>query len=89
MILVRRGLSNNKGMDVRTRFEAAMDKINAVETAEEKGLIADSQEVRLALMEKVHSGEITLQAAQDQLKKIKRDAKKQGLITRQQAFSQG
>lgn len=73
----------------RTGFEAALEKRNAVKLAESDGQDADSLDVRKALMEKVHAGEITLIQAQDELKKIKRNAKKNGMITRQQAFSRG
>lgn len=54
--------------------------------SERDGRVADSMEVRLALMERVHSGEITLEAAQKELAKIKRGAKANGQITRNQAF---
>jgi hypothetical protein len=40
-------------------------------------------------MEKVHSGECTLEEVQAELKAIKRNAKKNGLITRTQAFNKG
>lgn len=73
----------------RTRFDAAMDKRIAREKAEESGQVADSGAVRLALMQRVHSGEITLEQAQTELKKIKRDGKKAGLLTRSQAYNQG
>ncbi|MDN0096217.1 hypothetical protein [Yersinia rohdei] len=73
----------------RTGFEAVLEKRNAVKQAESGGLVADSLDVRKALMEKVHTGEITLIQAQDELKKIKRNAKKNGMITRQQAFNRG
>jgi len=73
----------------RTRFEASLDKIAAMKTAEKAGQVADSGEVRLALMQRVQKGEITLADAQAQLKKIKAGAKKAGLITRSQAFNRG
>jgi hypothetical protein len=50
------------------------------------GRVADSMDVRLALMARVHAGEITLEAAQKELAAIKRGAKRNGLITRNQAF---
>lgn len=53
---------------------------------EEEGAVADSMEVRKALMQRVHAGEITLEAAQAELKRIKRGAKKAGKITRAQAY---
>jgi hypothetical protein len=73
----------------RTRFEAMIDKKEAVNIAEEKGLIVDSIEIRKALLEKVREGKISLEEAQSQLKKIKSGAKKKGLITRHQAWSRG
>ena len=53
---------------------------------EADGAVADSMEVRKALMARVHSGEITLEAAQTELARIKRGAKKAGQITRNQAW---
>ena len=73
----------------RTRFEAGIEKMQAMKEAEKAGQVADSGEVRLALMERVHKGEITLEQAQAELKKIKASAKKRGLVTRSQAFSRG
>ena len=62
-------------------------KCDAVRKAEAEGLVADSMDVRLALMDRVHKGEITLEEAQAQLKKIKSAAKRNGQITRNQAFT--
>lgn len=73
----------------RTRFEARLEKRQAVRDAEAGGTVADSMDVRLALMERVRTGEITLREAQAQLKKIKSGAKKAGMVTRAQAFSRG
>ncbi|EKN3949104.1 hypothetical protein DVP60_20930 [Yersinia enterocolitica] len=73
----------------RSKFDAALEKRDAVKNAEADGLVADSMDVRKALMERVHAGEITLSQAQDELKRIKRNAKKNGLVTRHQAFSRG
>lgn len=74
---------------MRTRFEAGLDKRNAVNEAEKDGIVADSHSVRLALMDKVYSGEITLEQAQKELATIKKNAKKNGLLTRSQAFNNG
>ena len=71
------------------RFETSRRKRHAVNQAEEDGLIADSMDVRMALMAQVHSGERTLESVQAELKKIKRDAKKNGKVTRNQAFVRG
>lgn len=73
----------------RTRFEAAIEKNLARNAAEAAGEVADSHAVRLAIMARVHSGEITLAQAQSELKKIQAKAQSIGLITRQQAFSRG
>lgn len=73
----------------RTRFEASIDKRRHVDKCESEGLIADSMDVRERLMERVCSGEITLEQAQSELKRIKRNAKKNGMITRSQAYRQG
>lgn len=73
----------------RTRFEAAMDKRAAVKDAEASGQVADSHAVRLAIMARVHAGEITLVQAQAELKKIQAKAQSIGKLTRQQAFSRG
>lgn len=73
----------------RTRFEAAMDKRQAVKSAEASGQVADSMDVRMALMERVRLGEISLEQAQAELKKIQSSAKRNGQITRAQAFSRG
>lgn len=58
----------------------------AMKAAESNGEVADSLDVRKALMQRVHSGEITLAQAQDELKRIKRGAKSAGKVTRAQAF---
>jgi len=76
-------------MTGRTRFEARLDKRANMKRCEANGEVADSIEVRMALMEKVNSGECTLQEVQAELKKIKRNAKKNGQITRTQAFTRG
>lgn len=60
-----------------------------VKSAEADGQIADSMEVRVALIERMKKGELTLDQVQSELKRIKRQAKKNGLITRAQAFSRG
>ena len=73
----------------RDSFERKIDKRNAVNSAESAGNIADSMSIRKELMERVTSGEITLLDAQKELKQIKRNAKRDGKITRQQAWSRG
>ena len=66
-------------------FELRMRR-EAIKTAETEGRVADGMDVRRALMERVHAGEISLDDAQSQLANIKRNAKKNGKITRNQAF---
>lgn len=73
----------------RDGFTAAREKREAVKSAEASGQVADSMDVRLAIMQRFHDGEITLEQAQDEIKRIKRNAKKNGQVTRAQAFSRG
>lgn len=73
----------------RTRFEAAMEKKRALKASEAVGEVADSHAVRLAIMDRVHSGEITLAQAQEALKRIQAQASSVGLKTRAQAFNAG
>ena len=63
------------------------ERRDAQRQAEADGKVADSMDVRLALMDRFHKGEITLEEAQAQLKKIKSAAKRNGQITRNQAFT--
>jgi hypothetical protein len=73
----------------RTKFEAGFEKRANVNECEKNGLVADSKDVRMALMDQVRSGEKTLAEIQSELKKIQRNAKKSGQLTRAQAFNQG
>lgn len=68
-----------------TRYDRWRHRRAAAKKAEAEGKVADSMDVRMALMKRVHDGEITLEEAQAQLTSIKRNAKKNGLITRDQA----
>jgi hypothetical protein len=61
----------------------------AVNEAEASGRVADSMEVRLEMVKRMKAGEITLEQMQAELKKIKRNATKNGMTTRSRAFSQG
>jgi len=74
-------------MERMTKFERLIENRNALKEAESQGRVADSKEVRMALMNRVHKGEITLEQAQSELKKIKRKAKSNGQITRNQAYT--
>ena len=69
-----------------TSYYESIEKRRAVEQAEKEGKICDSGAVRLQLMEKVYSGEITLAEAQQKLKQIKKDGKKNGMQTRNDVF---
>jgi hypothetical protein len=73
----------------RSRFTARSDKFEAMHKAEAAGETADSLEVRRALLERVDRGELTLEAAQVELRRIQRGAKKAGKITRSDAFRRG
>ena len=81
--------NRRNAMERRTNFEASIDKKDALKAAEVAGTVVDSMDVRLALMDRVHKGEITLAQAQAELKKIKSGAKRAGMVTRAQAFSRG
>lgn len=67
-------------------FWAQMECKDNLRKAEENGLVADSMEVREALMARVQRGEITLLEAQSEIARIKRGARKAGLKTRNQAY---
>ena len=71
-------------MDGFTRRQISKDNVKREES---EGNVADSLKVRMALMEQVRSGEKTLEEVQAELKKIKRNAKKSGKITRNQAYT--
>ena len=73
----------------RLRWEATMDKHEAVEQAESAGMIADSMEVRAELIRQMEAGEKTLAEIQAELARIKRGAKRNGKITRSQAWRRG
>ena len=73
-------------MRKRDWYDQRIDKRAALTLAEENGEVADSQEFRVALMARVHSGEIKIEDAQAELRKVKRNAKKNGLKTRSQVW---
>ena len=68
------------------RFWRNWEQRQALKRAEQARRVADSIEVRRALMARVHSGELTLAEAQKELRRIKRAAKKNGMVTRGQAY---
>lgn len=69
------------------RFWRLLERRAALKEAEARGEVADSLEVRMAIMQRVHAGEITLKQGQDELLAIKRGARKRGKMTRAQAFT--
>lgn len=69
-------------MDTLTRIS----RRNSLAEAEKYNQVADSTDIRKALMAKVRSGECSLVEVQAELKKIQRDAKKNGKKTRNQAY---
>ena len=68
-------------------FTRNLERRRAMKNAEASGQVADSLEVRMAIMKRVEAGEITLPEAQAELARIKRGAKAAGKITRNQAFN--
>jgi len=58
----------------------------AVKKAEGEGLVADSLDVRAALIKRFKSKEITFEQMQEELKRIKSSAKQNGKLTRAQAY---
>ena len=62
------------------------EKRDRVKAAEAAGLVADSTQVRMALMERFHRGELTLDDVQAELKRIKRNAKRNGLVTQNAVY---
>ncbi len=73
-------------MTRRTAFDARLDKRVAIEEYESLGLVADSMDVRMELVRQMSAGEKTLAEVQSELKRIKRDAKKNGKVTRSQVW---
>ncbi|HHH6630526.1 TPA: hypothetical protein ACP2SW_000472 [Escherichia coli] len=73
----------------RSSWDARLDKRVNIEKLEEQGLIADSMEVRRSLIERVMRGEITPEQSREELKRIQRNAKRNGLKTRNQAWREG
>lgn len=70
----------------RDWYDRRTDKRVALQIAEEQGLVADSTEFRQALVAKLESGEMTLDQVQEELRKVKREAKKNGKKTRSQIW---
>lgn len=74
-------------MNKRTRQDAVHDKRNALDKADAAGEVADSMAVRTKLVEQMNRGEKTLAEIQAELATIKRNAKKNGKLTRTQVWS--
>lgn len=70
----------------RDWHDRRLDKRVALQIAEEQGAVADSTEFRQALVAKLQSGEMTLNQVQEELRKVKRDAKRNGKKTRAQIW---
>lgn len=65
-----------------TRFEIRSERFAELLRAEAAGEVADSNAVRVALIEKMDAGLLTLAEVQAELKRIKRNASKAGKATR-------
>ena len=74
-------------MEPRTKWEANNDKRNAVERADAAGEVADSDAVRLELIQQMKRGEKTLAQIQAELAQIKRTATKNGKLTKTQVWN--
>jgi hypothetical protein len=70
-------------------YETHRRKMQATHAAEAADDVADSMEVRLAIVRRMKAGEITLEEGQAELERIKRGAKRAGKITRAQAYRKG
>jgi hypothetical protein len=68
-------------------FWKAAERKDALKSAEASGQVADSMEVRKGLVERFERGDITFEQMQAELAAIKRNAKKNGQITRDQAYT--
>ena len=73
-------------MSRRDWYDRRLDKRVALQIAEEQGLVADSSEFRASLVAKVHAGEMTIEQVQAELRRVKREAKKNGMKTRDQIW---
>jgi hypothetical protein len=71
----------------RSKFDASLEKHCALVESEALGMVADSMDVRMDLVTRMNAGEFDLAECQRRLKEIKRNAKKNGLLTRSQVWS--
>jgi hypothetical protein len=77
----RRGREGGRVRD----YNGYMERKELRRKAEVDGVIADSMEVRGDIVRRIESREITPEQGQAELRRIKRDAKKNGKVTREQA----
>lgn len=70
-----------------TPFERSLARREALRKAEAAGEVADSRSVRMALIRKMDAGEMTLEEVQAELRRIQRNAKREGRKTRDQFFT--
>lgn len=63
------------------KFETSIDRLRETERRMADPNVADNFEVRLDIMRRVKSGEITLEQGQAELKAIQKKAKKNGTPT--------
>jgi hypothetical protein len=70
----------------QTRFERKLAQRDAMKKAEAAGEVADGHSVRMELVRKMHAGEMTLEEVQAELRRIQRNAKREGRKTRDQFF---
>jgi hypothetical protein len=70
-------------MDRQSRHREGLQMQKSAEAADE---VADSMEVRLALIGRMKAGELTLEQVQAELARIKRAAKRNGQVTRSEAY---
>jgi len=68
---------------------AQREKVAAVHAAEAAGEVADSMEVRRAIVERMKAGELTLEQAQAELKRLRAGATKAGKTTRSRVWRRG
>jgi hypothetical protein len=70
-------------------FERRLAQRDALNKAEAAGEVVDSKSVRMELVRKMRAGEMTLEEVQAELRRIQRNAKREGRKTRDQFFRSG
>ena len=73
----------------RDRFTANLEKAEELRRSEAAGEVVDSMDVRVALIQRMFAGELTLEQVQAEVKRIKREAARNGKVTRAQARRRG